>query len=199
MKFRLLALTFFGTGLLAVSGVARANLISNGGFESGSFAGWATSGLTCSGVGANFSAATGCVGYDGDPGPFAGSFAAYLGTAAGGGVISQSFATEIGYEYQVSFYLANGAYQNVATPNNFSATINGDLALFISNVAPGGYRYLSFLFTATATNATLAFTHRNQPSFFILDNVSATRVPEPAMLALLGFGLAGLALVRRRR
>ena len=48
---------------LAGSGASHANLISNGGFESGSFAGWTTNSLACSGVGATaILAVPGCYG-----------------------------------------------------------------------------------------------------------------------------------------
>jgi hypothetical protein len=39
----------------------------------------------------------------------------------------------------------------------------------------------------------------NVPSFDQLDDVSVVAAPEPTTLALLGSGLLGLAMIRRRR
>ena len=132
MKFKVLVV--LAVGMLGVSGVASANLITNGDFESGSFSSWSTSGLTCSGVGSNFSGATGgCFGYDVDPGPFAGAYSAYLGTAAGGGLISQSFATVAGQNYLLDFYLAIGSYQGTSTPNSFLAQVDATTLFSLTN------------------------------------------------------------------
>ena len=197
MRFKILGL--LAVGMLGVSGVASANLITNGDFETGSFSSWSTSGLTCSGVGSTFTNATGCVGYDGDPGPHAGAYAAYLGTAAAGGVISQSFATAAGQDYMLDFYLAIGAYQGTSTPNSLLAQVGGTTLLSIVNGLAQDFHHYVYNFTGSGGSMTLAFTHGDAPSFFILDNVSVRAVPEPGTLALFGLGLAGLGFARRRR
>jgi hypothetical protein len=200
VKSRLLSSMVLGAGLLGMSGVASANLITNGGFESGSFSSWSTAGLTCSGVGANFSSASGgCVGYDGDPGPHSGTSAAYLGTALGGGVISQSFSTVAGQNYLIDFYMAIGSSQGTSSPNAMLVTAAGTTLLSILNAPVQGFAHYSYNLLASATSTTLTFTHGDQPSFFILDDVSATAVPEPGTLLLLGIGSAALAFARRRR
>jgi hypothetical protein len=197
MKLKIIGL--LAVGLMGMSGVASASLVQNGGFETGSFSDWSTSGLTCSGVGASFGAATGgCVGYDADPGPHSGAYAAYLGTAAGGGVISQSFATYAGQTYTLDFDLAIGAYNGSPSPNSFVALVDG-LSLFsILNAPAQGFAHYSFDFIGSGGLMNLSFISGNAPSFFILDDVSV-RVPEPSTLALFGLFAAGLGLMRRRR
>ena len=187
-----------GFALLIGSGITQANLISNGGFESGSFSGWGTSGLTCSGVGSTFSVATGgCVGMVSDPGPYSGNYAAYLGTALGGGVISQAFATTPGQTYLVDFFLANGSYNGSSTPNDFLVEWDTGTLMHLVGAASQGFTEYAFYVVAASASSTLKFTHQQTPSFWVLDNVSV--VPEPSVVALLGLGLAALGFSRRKQ
>ncbi len=50
----------------------------------------------------------------------------------------------------------------------------------------------------TPLGAVVLFTRRGPGSIFY-DDISATQVPEPASMALFGFGLAAVVAVRRRR
>jgi hypothetical protein len=193
-------LSLLAVGLFATSGAANAAPIVNGDFESGSFSGWTTSGLTCSGVGNNFSTATGgCYGYDVDPGPFAGHNAAYLGTANGGGIISQYVDTVAGQTNAVDFYLAIGSYLGLPAPNSLRVTANGATLLNLVDAPAQDFLHYSLSFVASSGCTLLSFVHGDAPSFFVLDNVSVRPVPEPGTLGLFGIGLAALGLMRRRR
>ena len=184
--------TLPGLGALAAMALATVAIsahadITNGGFETGDFSGWAQMGDTSfSGVDA-FAARTG-------------SYGAFFGPTSVGG-ISQSFATVGNTAYLVSFSLS---LLDSSQPNSFSWAWNGATqAPSFGNAAVFGYTNFSATVLAIAPTSTIAFSFRSPESFWLLDNVSvvAAPIPEPESAVLFGAGLALMlgALKKRAR
>lgn len=182
----------FLLGVLFVAGsampAAAANLIRNGGFETGDFAHWELSGSR------SFTGVS-------DFAPHEGTFAAFMGPFGANGSLAQTVATQAGADYEISFWLRN-EFGGVSL---FQASFDGAaLLLDLQAEAAFPFRRYSFVRLAGGDAATLRFTYRNDPSYWHLDGVSVTRltaaIPEPASWATMiaGFGLVGMAYRRRR-
>lgn len=166
---------------------ASAELITNGGFETGDLNGWTTGNF----VTTNFD------GY-----VTSGNYSLYMGCVGDLCSTSQTIATTAGASYTFSFdYGSDGAQ-----PNEFIARFGGvDVFHTVNdptNTRPG-FMHESFTVLASSTSTLVEFLGRNDPAYQALDNVSvvpaASVVPEPGALALLLAGLAGLGLSKRRK
>jgi hypothetical protein len=163
---------------------AHANLLINGSFETGDLTGWTQTGNT------GFTNVTNSPIFVAEDG----IYYVAAGPIGSDGMLSQTFADNPGTTLIVSGWLAgDGNF-----PSDFSMGINGITSVLVDPVP--SQDFVEYTFTVQATGLdTFTVGFRNDPGFVGLDNFVIREAPEPASLALLSAGIAGLGLIRHRR
>jgi hypothetical protein len=183
-KFLLGAAAVASATLFAAPAMA-ASVVTNGGFETGDFTGWNTTGNL--GVYSN-------VGNAAVPTDWGTYRVASLGTTT----LSQTLSTIAGTVYRIAYSIESDAGPGTVAVNFGSATPNTGG----TNTTTGRDDFATHFFFATATSAsTVLSVQLSNGSYFNLDNISVTAVPEAGTWAMLmiGFGAAGVSLRTRRR
>lgn len=185
-----LGAVLIGAALAFSPAAAADNILINGGFENGDFTGWIDlNNLDNSQVVCPDPTDTGFLT------PFEGQCYGEFGPEGHMGTLAQGFNSQPGQTYLVSFALASDG----GVENAFAANFGG-IPLFSGINLPdsGGFVQHTFFAAATDAQTTLSFDFRDDPGHLLLDAVVVSAAPEPATLALLGIGFAGLAWRRRR-
>jgi hypothetical protein len=180
--------------VLGAAPVARANTISDGGFENVTWSDWTIT-----------HGSAGSVLFLGSH-AHSGSSAAWFGAFGGfDDQLSETIATVPGNTYVVDFWLAHGGG---SSGNDFSVWWNDAPVLALVNTKRFGYREYTYDVLATTTTTSLRFSGRDARDYFYLDDVAvnpfdvgegpATVTPEPAPLLLLASGLGALIFGRQR-
>lgn len=126
--------------------------------------------------------------------------------------VSQSVATIVGHQYQLSFFVGNTTGGGFGTTSTVNVLLNGisTFADVNSTVSPTTQNWQQFTHTFIATGISTALGFRNGDSGNDddngLDNVvlldlgpAVNGVPEPGLLTLLGIGLATIGIARRQK
>jgi hypothetical protein len=149
------------------------SIVSNGGFEAGSFAGWTLNASTKY----DFVTSTSTFVHSG-------TYGAVLGQSGSLGTLSQTVATVPGESYVFSFWLENPVNSTGATPNQFVALWNGTTLFNQSNIPFISWTNLQFVVSASGTSSVIEFEFEDTPYYLGLDDVGLTPVSAPVFKAV---------------
>jgi hypothetical protein len=156
--------------MFVIPGFGFADLVYNGGFETGDFTGWILSGNPIPG--------------DVDTlNPHSGLYAADLTALGSPSFMEQFLATTPGVTYDLTYFL------DVSKPAGggvieFLTQTNGITLFDQTNLPPQPYTRYSFPFVATGASTDLKFGFRYDAGSFFLDDISVTTTPEPSSIWL---------------
>lgn len=218
MKSRVALQVLFLTAALGVATSPQANLLTNGSFESGAFVNQGNDTMSLAAgsiVITGWTVVTDTTAWIGAANPFGlsasnGSFFLDLTNYQAGAPfagMSQTIATTPGATYSLSFDLGSSTFWG--RPDSITASAAGTSQTFTSPSTGGNNDWQSVLmqFVASSVTTTVLLQGASGINYIGLDNVDVEfvsgpgpeQIPEPTTLALLGLGLASLAVSRRRK
>ncbi len=182
------SLMFTAVAAFSLAHPAKANLITNGGFETGDFTGWTV-------VGHAF-----VVGTLPELSPHSGAFQAGFGCCPTS--LTQSVTATPGASYVVDFWLA-GFGDPTGSLGHFVVSWGGSDIFSDDFFSVFGYTEFTFTVTASSATTALQFSTNSLEGGYFLDDVSVipTGVGVPdggSTVSLLSFALLGLATLRRK-
>jgi hypothetical protein len=217
MKPRTALQVLFLTAALGVATSPQANLLTNGSFESGAFVNEGNNTMSPavgSTVITGWTVENDTTAWIGTPNPFGltasnGSFFLDLTNYQAGAPfagMSQTIATTPGATYSLSFDL--GSSSQWGLPDSITASAAGTSQTFVSPMTGVDvWTNASMQFIASSATTKVLLQGASGFNYIGLDNVAVEfvsgpgpgQIPEPTAFALLGLGLAGLAVSRRRK